>query len=159
MKNRKGVRTKIVSKVVAVSALLFLLTGCAVGTNSLKPVKVIKYMTRISVTPSTNLRDGERVLVKVVGASPGERFRISECGSSTDANVYGCGDQLALQPFIDTRPTGTGSITFHVKVNAAIGQNNASVFQSCKDQCVIMAGGTDADGRSALLQAPLKLSP
>lgn len=112
---------------------------------------------KIQVTPSTNLRDGQAVLVKVSGGSSGERFRISECATSTFVNIYGCGGQPAVQPFIDTDPSGSGSTTFFVRARAAT-KTIASVFQPCTVRCVIMTTGTDDNGKSIIVYAPLTFS-
>lgn len=117
-----------------------------------------KNLPSIRVTPSTNLRDGERILVQVSGTSPGERFLISECANAAAANINGCGDQLAQQPFIDTDPSGAGSITFDVRARAATKPYNTTVFRPCTNQCVIMVTGTDINGQSKFVYAPLKFS-
>lgn len=120
--------------------------------------RLAKYIPKIRVTPSTNLRDGERIFVQVSGAYPGERFRVSECASAAAANINGCGDQLALQPFIDTDPFGAGSTTFVVKAKAATKPYNTTAFRPCTDQCVIMAAGASAEGTPTFVYAPLRFS-
>lgn len=116
-----------------------------------------KTVLKIRVTPSINLHDGQRLLVQVFGASPGERFRVSECASTASANIAGCGEQLAAQPFIDTDSSGAGSTTFYVQSRAATQAYNTTVFRSCTDQCVIMVTGT-FKGTSTFVYAPLKFS-
>ena len=116
-----------------------------------------KNLPKIRVTPSMNLRNGERLLVQVSGAYPGERFRVSECASAAAANINGCGDQLALQPFIDIDPSGVGSITFEVQARAATKPYNTTAFRPCADKCVIMATG-GFEGTSTFVYAPLKFS-
>ncbi len=116
-----------------------------------------KNSLKIQVTPSTNLRDGQAVLVKVSGGSPGERFRISECATSTYVNINGCGDQPAMQPFIDADPSGSGSTTFLVRTKAAT-KTITTDFQTCTVKCVIMTTGTNFNGQPTVVYAPLKFS-
>lgn len=124
--------------VVAMAALL--LAGCGGQT-----------VPTIHVTPSTNLRDGEQVLVQVRGADSAERFFVSECARASDATVNGCGD---VQQFGVTDQSGTGSITFRVRATS-LGSNlaNAIASQPCTDQCVLMARGGFG---GTFVYAPLK---
>lgn len=117
-----------------------------------------KNLPRIRVTPPTHLRDGQQVLVQVIGASPEERFRISECATTAAANVAGCGGQLAAQPFIDTDTRGAGSTLFYVHAKAATKPNSTTGLQACTVQCVIMAAGTTVDGKTTFVYAPLTFS-
>jgi len=110
-------------------------------TRTATPTSPIQTVLTIHVTPSSNLRDGEQVLVEVGAAKPGGKFFLSECASAADANINGCGDQLAAQPFIVTDPSRASSITFYVKTRAATKPYNTTSFQPCTDQCVIMATG------------------
>ena len=113
---------------------------------------------KISVTPSSNLHNGEGVLVKVVGVSPGGKYFLSECATSVDATSSGCGDQLAAQPFIVTDPSGAGSMMFNVKARAATKPYNTTLFQTCTVHCVIMATGSDVYGSFTFVSSPLKFS-
>lgn len=115
-------------------------------------------LPRIRLTPSTNLRDGQKVLVQVFGSSSEERFRISECASAASVNVAGCGRQLAAQPFIDTDVNGAGAAMFSVYAKTATKPNSTTGFQACTDKCVIMATGTTRDGKTAFVYAPLTFS-
>lgn len=117
-----------------------------------------KNLPGIRLTPSTNLRDGQQVLVQIIGASPEERFRISECATAAATNVAGCGGQLAAQPFIDTDSSGAGAFMFSANAKAATKPDATSDFQQCTVQCVIMATGTTVDGKTAFVYAPLKFS-
>lgn len=114
---------------------------------------------KIQVKPSTNLRDGEKVLVHVSGGAPGERFYISECATASATNSSGCGDQMALEPFIDTDPSGSGSTMIGVHTKAATKPYNAKDFQTCATKCVVMATGTDISGNSAVTYAPVRFHP
>ncbi|GEM_PF-6114425 len=99
----------------------------------------------IHVTPSINLRGGD----------PGGKFFVSECATAADANVNGCGDQLAAQPFGVIDESGAGSITFHVQATAATKPYNTTASQPCTDQCVLMATGGFG---GIFVYAPLKFS-
>jgi hypothetical protein len=146
-----------------VAATLLVVVAGLVVTMQFGPAKTvtrtatftspIQTVLTIHVTPSSNLRDGEQVLVKVGAAKLGGRFFLSECASATDANINGCGDQLAAQPFIDTDPSGAGSITFYVKTRAATKPYNTTASQPCTDQCVFMATGGFG---GTFVYAPLK---
>jgi hypothetical protein len=132
-----------------------MLTGCTIATQAPVPTK---YIPKIRVTPSANLRDGERVLVQVSGVSPGGKYFISECATGADASSSGCGDQLAAQPFIGTDPSGAGSMMFNVKARAATKPYNTTIFQPCTVHCIIMATGSDVNGIFTLVSAPLKFA-
>lgn len=158
---RDGCREVIVTHAGFVTYIAYMPTASllaqldAMTTTSVGKVKIVP---TIRVSPANNLHNDQPVLVQVSGASPGERFRVSECASAVAANINGCGDQLAAQSFVDTDPSGAGSITFYVKARAATKPYNTTAFQPCTDQCVIMATGTDIDGTSTLVYAPLKFS-
>lgn len=137
------------------------------GSNSLSAqldamnptsAKQVKSVPKIHLTPSNYLHDGEQILVQVLDASPGERFRISECANTASANIAGCGDQLAAQPFIDIDPSGAGSTTFYVQASAAAKPYSTTAFRPCADKCVIMATGV-FEGRSTFVYSPLKFLP
>lgn len=115
-------------------------------------------LPKIRLTPSTKQRDGQQVLVQIIGASPEERFRISECASAASVNAAGCEKQLAAQPFIDTDSSGAGAAMFQLHAKAATKPNSTTGFQACTVQCVIMATGTSVDGKTAFVYAPLKFS-
>jgi hypothetical protein len=157
---RDGCREVIVTHAGFVTYIAYMPTASllaqldAVTATSAAPIQTVP---TIRVTPANNLRNGQPVLVQVRGALPGERFRVSECASAAAVNRNGCGDQLALQPFIDTDPSGAGSITFYVKARAATKPYNTTAFQPCTDQCVVMATGV-FEGTSTLVYAPLKFS-
>lgn len=157
---RDGCREVIVTRAGFVTYIAYMPTASSLAQlDAIAPAapKLAKFIPEIRVTPSTNLRNGDRLLVQVRGASPGERFRVSECASAAATNINGCGDQPALEPFIDTDPSGAGSITFYVKARAATKLNNTTAFLPCTDRCVIMAEGAYGE-TSTLVYAPLKFS-
>ncbi len=93
---------------------------------------------KVTVTPSRDLKNGQKVVVSVTGFDSGGTFSISECASASDANSTGCGGQLAAQPFGLTDNNGSGSYTFTVSATAAIKPYNKARVQ-CTNQCVIVA--------------------
>ena len=94
---------------------------------------------KVMVTPSRNLRNGEKVTVSVRGFGPEGKFFLSECAKPSEANGAGCGHQLAAQPFGITDSNGSGSFTFRVSRTAGVKPYNKARAQ-CTDQCVIVAG-------------------
>lgn len=117
-----------------------------------------KNLPKIRLTPSANFRDGQKVLVQIFGAVPGERFRISECATAAIANAAGCGGQLATQPILDTDSAGAGATMFEVHADAATKPNSTTGLRACTVQCVLMATGTSVDGKTAFVYAPLIFS-
>lgn len=111
------------------------------ATRTATPIALMQTVLTIHVTPSSDLRDGEQVLVKIRAAKFGGKIFLSECATAADANISGCGDQLAAQPFIATDPSRASSIMFYVKARAATKTYNTTAFQPCTDQCVLMATG------------------
>jgi hypothetical protein len=93
----------------------------------------------VTVTPSSNLVDGQQVHVTVTGFGQGGKFYLSECASPADANDAGCGNGLPVQPFGSTDNSGDGSMTFQVRVSAAVLHDDLTDIQPCTDQCVLVA--------------------
>ena len=93
---------------------------------------------KVTVSPSRDLKNGQKVTVSVTGFDSGGEFFISECASASDANSAGCGRQLARQPFGVTDSSGTGTYTFAVRTAAGVKPYNKARTQ-CTNQCVIVA--------------------
>ena len=94
---------------------------------------------RVTVTPSRNLRNGQKVTVSVTGFDSGGKFFISECASVSDASSGGCGPELAAQPFgVINNTEGVGSYPFTVSITAAEKPEGKAPVQ-CTDQCVVVA--------------------
>ena len=93
---------------------------------------------KLTVAPSRDLRNGQKVTVSVTGFDSGGKFFLSECASASDANSSGCGRQLARQPFGITDSSGSGTYTFTVSTAAGVKPYNKARAQ-CLDQCVIVA--------------------
>ena len=93
---------------------------------------------KVTVTPSRDLKNGQKVTVSVTGFDSGGKFFISECASESDANCAGCGPGLPVQPFGVTDDNGSGSYTFTVSTEAGVKPYNKARAQ-CTNQCVILA--------------------
>ena len=93
---------------------------------------------KVTVAPSRDLRNGQKVTVSVTGFDSGGMFFLSECASAFDANSAGCGHQLAAQPFGVTDNNGSGSYDFTVSTSAGVKPYNKARAQ-CNNQCVMVA--------------------
>lgn len=125
------------------------------GKSSL-PVDVVRKLTAkgiagrtptVTVSPSSNLHNGEKVRVTVSGFDIGAKFFLSECANVRDVNSGGCGQQLATQPFGLTNMLGTGSYDFDVTSLAATKAYHLRPLYRCRDNCVLVATG-DSEDRS-----------
>jgi hypothetical protein len=97
--------------------------------------------SRVTVSPSSHLRDGERVRVTVSSFGLGAKFFVSECADAEDVSPAGCGGQLALQNFGLTNMIGDGSYVVTVKNVAATGRSPKGPFLACVSSCVLVASG------------------
>jgi len=138
--------------------------ACSNPTSSLLAVDYVRSIPdgtisgttpTVSVSPSTNLHDGERVTVSVNGFGIGAKFWISECFSKADVTAQGCGQQLAAQPFGMSGMQGSGSYEFTVSTRAATAPYDPASVVSCLNHCVLMA--TSASPTFA--SAPLSFAP
>jgi len=102
----------------------------------------------VTVTPSTGLTDGRSVNVSVSGFGESGKVFLSECDHAEDADVLGCGPQLAAQPFIITGTDRSGSATFVVHRTAASKPYDTASVEPCMALCVIVA--TQGDGAWAV---------
>jgi hypothetical protein len=103
---------------------------------------------RVSVSPSSNLRDGEKVRVTVSSFGLGAKFFVSECADATDVSPAGCGGQLALQNFGLTNMIGDGSYVVTVKNVAATGLSPNGPIHTCVNSCVLVATGGEGGASS-----------
>jgi len=100
----------------------------------------------VHVTPSSNLHNGEKVLVHVSGLGTGGKFWVYECAGSADVNPDGCGLGPPEQQFGLADMSGNGSFTFIVKSMAPIKFNDTVDLRPCRDPFVMLAtidGGSD----------------
>ncbi|MFI5100434.1 MAG: neocarzinostatin apoprotein domain-containing protein [Actinomycetes bacterium] len=93
----------------------------------------------VTVTPSSHLKDGQTVEVRVTGFGVGGKVWLSECASAPVATSLGCGSQLAAQTLLGTDDSRTGSSGFVVRASAARQAVAASPTSRCTDQCVVVA--------------------
>lgn len=93
---------------------------------------------KVTITPSTGLRNGQRVTVRVTGLASQKVF-FSECSTMAAANPAGCGPQLAAQPFLVTGDNGRGSTTFAVSDRASAKPYSPAQTVKCENHCVIVA--------------------
>jgi hypothetical protein len=104
--------------------------------------------SHVTVTPSFNLRNGEKVRVTVSSFGLGAKFFVSECADAKDVNPAGCGGQLALQIFGLTNMIGDGSYVVTVKNVAATGRSPKGPFVACVSDCVLMATSGEGGANS-----------
>lgn len=93
----------------------------------------------VTVTPSSVLTAGQQVQVHVSGFEISWKVYLSECSSASAANKYGCGEQLAAQPFIITDESRSGSGTFIVEPVASGKPYNTADVTPCTTNCVLLA--------------------
>ena len=95
----------------------------------------------VTVSPSTNLTNGQQVEVRVTGFGIGGKVWLSECADAADVNDLGCGHQLPQQTFLVTADTGSGSATFQVMSSAAPKpyDDAETDLAPCVDNCVLVA--------------------
>lgn len=106
----------------------------------------------VTVTPSSALTAGQQVQVHVSGFEITGKVYFSECSSAAAANKYGCGEQLAAQPFISTNESRSGSGTFTLEPTASGKPYNTADAIPCTTNCVLLA--TEGLGRGFAV-APL----
>jgi hypothetical protein len=104
--------------------------------------------SHVTVTPASNLRNGEKVRVTVSGYGLGAKFFVSECADAKDVSPGGCGGQLALQNFGLTNMMGSGSYVVTVKNVAATGLSPKGPFRTCLNNCVLTATGGEGGANS-----------
>ncbi len=93
----------------------------------------------VTVIPSTHLKDGQAVQVRVTGFGVGGKVWLSQCASAAAATDLGCGVDLAAQPFLVTDDSEAGSATLVVRASASGRALSAGPASQCVDQCVIVA--------------------
>jgi hypothetical protein len=95
----------------------------------------------VTVTPSSALTTGQQVQVHVSGFEITWKVYLSECSSAAAANKYGCGEQLAAQPFIMTDESRSGTGTFSVEPTASGKPYDIADAIPCTTNCVLLATG------------------
>ena len=140
-------RSLVVLVMVGVSAAV---AACSLLPGSPVPAAPVPALTTdrpaVTITPSTELRDGQVVMVRVTGFGIGGKAWLSECASAAAATDLGCGAELAAQPFLVTDENGAGSATFVVRGSAQGKPLAAGPAVPCADRCVVVVtigGGFD----------------
>ena len=135
----------------------------APSTSTTASVSIsVAHNSKVAVTPSTNLHNGQDITVTLSGFGKGSRVWLSECaeaGLSGSIPAEGCGPQLAAEPFTIVDNSGSGSMAF--VASATAGNNIPSApgyaMESCSTNCVLVAtSGRDSSGTTAM--APLSFS-
>lgn len=84
---------------------------------------------------------------------------MSECASTRAVNSNGCGEQPALQAFVDLAAGGTGRTSFIVTAYAANGPNVEAPLFACANQCVLDANAVSRSGQPAAAVQRLHFDP
>ena len=113
-------------------------TASAVSTTTVVPA-MQTHNPKVAADPSKALRDGQVVAVSVSGFGAGSKVRFSECATSSAANLFGCGDQVASQPFVVTGDSESATTTFTVMVTASSKPYNTAATAHCRSACVLVA--------------------
>ena len=110
-------------------------------TRKLGPGGITGRVPTVTISPAINLHDRETVVVSVRGFDIGGKIFLSECATAADANMGGCGEQLAAQPFGLTGVTGSGRYTFTVSNRAGARPYDSADMAACHHSCVLVATG------------------
>ena len=92
----------------------------------------------VTITPSSELHDGQAVRVQVTGFGVGGKVWLSECASAAVVTELGCGAELAAQTLLVTDDSRAGGASFVVRSRASNGVLPGPDV-ACADQCVIVA--------------------
>lgn len=125
-----------VTMVVSLASVSQLGNGPTAGTPP--PALTVDHPV-LSVSPSSHLRDGQAVAVRVTGLGVGSKVFLSECASAAVASDLGCGAQLAAQPFLVTDDSHAGHAPFIVSASASADPLGTDALRGCADGCVIVA--------------------
>ena len=93
----------------------------------------------VTISPSTHLKDGQTVEVRVTGFGVGGKVWLSECSSAAAATDLGCGVDLAAQPFLVTDDFRAGSASLVVRASAPGRAPSVGPASPCDDRCVVVA--------------------
>jgi hypothetical protein len=108
------------------------------ASETVVPALTVDHPT-LTVSPSTNLRDGQTVDVRITGFGVGGKVWLSVCASAAAATDLGCGLELAAQPIVVTNDNRGGSISLLVRAKAADSALAGSRTNRCLDNCVLVA--------------------
>jgi photosystem II stability/assembly factor-like uncharacterized protein len=125
-----------VTMVVSLASVSHLANGPTAGTP---PPALSVDRPALSVSPSSHLRNGQAVAVRVTGLGVGGKVFLSECAAAAVASDLGCGAQLAAQPFLVTDDSRVGHATFIVSASSSADPFGTAALRPCADRCVIVA--------------------
>jgi len=108
------------------------------ASETIVPALTVDHPT-VTITPSSHLKEGQTVEVRVTGFGVGGKVWLSECASATAATDLGCGAQLAAQAFLVTDDSRAGSASLVVRAEAAGKPLAANPISPCADRCVVVA--------------------
>lgn len=98
---------------------------------------------KATATPTTGLKDGQAVTVKISGFKPGLQLGINECATTTDDSGSGC--DLGGIKIITSAADGTGSAVFNVKVGPFGADKIVCTALKPPEHCLISVGELTAD--------------
>lgn len=125
-----------VSMVVSEASVSQLANGPTAGTPP--PALTVDHPALV-VSPSSHLRDGQAVEVRVTGFGVGGKVFLSECASAAAASDLGCGAQLAAQTLLVTDDSRAGHASFIVSSSASADPLGSGGLQRCGNPCVLVA--------------------
>jgi len=151
-------RLQVLKAAVIGTAVVLLLAGCGSSSKKSSPPATTPPRTeapsttsmtaapspyKATATPTTGLKDGDKITVTVSGFKPNLTLGINECSTKTDNTGSGC-DLTGIQT-IKTGADGsaTGSITIKV---GPFGKDKVVCTQvKAPDYCLISVGELSAD--------------
>jgi len=106
-------------------------TAWAQGSRATLPVpKAATVHLHASVTPDTDLHDGQAVTVRWSGYTPGKVVNILECSTVEISTASSAGCSFAHAAILHPDPTGSGSVILHIGTGA-IGNGVCDAAHSC----------------------------
>jgi dienelactone hydrolase len=113
------------------SSLSVVHTAWAAGSQATLPVpKLAPVHLHASVTPDTDLHDGQAVTIRWSGYTAGKVVNILECSQVDIATASSAGCSFAHAAILHPDPTGSGSVVLHVGTGT-IGNGVCDASHSC----------------------------
>jgi dienelactone hydrolase len=127
-------------------------TAWAPGSRATLPVpEAATVHLHASVTPDTDLHDGQAVTVRWSGYTPGKVVNILECSTVEISTASSAGCSFAHAAILHPDPTGSGTVILHIGTGA-IGNGVCDAAHSC-DVVVNNASSTDpADSKEVAIR-------
>jgi hypothetical protein len=111
---------------------------------------------KATATPTTGLKDGQPITVKISGFSPGLQLGINECATTTDDSGSGC--DLGGIVIITSAADGTGSAVFNVKVGPFGADKVVCTALKAPEHCLISVGELKAGDVERSNDVPLQFA-